>query len=113
MESDKEIELGAGKTKNYYLIYDSCSRDNLETYSSATNGTRTYDEGATKCDPSDPQTINVLPYTISNNFIDFGGGIGFQLVSVDKTTLKYSYPVDWKTDTDSFEINVTVTLERQ
>lgn len=112
MESDKEIELGIGPSKNYFLVYDSCSRDNLETYSSATSGVRTYDEGPTKCDPDDPQTQSNA-YTYANNFIDFGGGVGFKVVKLEASRMQYQYPVDWETEKDTFQIMVTVTLQKQ
>lgn len=37
---------------------DACQKDNIYTF--VTNGTGNVDEGATKCDPGDPQTI---PFT--------------------------------------------------
>ncbi len=113
MESDKEVELGIGMTKNIFLAIHPCQQDNLETYTSKTSGTRTQDEGATKCEPGDPQTIGVVPYTISGDTIHFGANAYFKILSVDQTTLKYSFPSTWKQGNDSFQIVITSTLQRQ
>jgi hypothetical protein len=43
---------------------DACSKDDLTTF--ATNGTGVVDEGATKCDPTDPQTTS-FTWSFANN----------------------------------------------
>jgi hypothetical protein len=72
-----------------------CEKDNTLTLRA--DGTGTLDEGATKCDPSDPQSSNVN-WNFSNNetFINFTGtgilGISgqFKLLSLTETTLSFS-----------------------
>ncbi len=42
-------------TTDYLAGFDACQKDNLITYN--TNNTWVSEEGATKCDPSDPQQV--------------------------------------------------------
>lgn len=39
-----------------YSLLPSCTKDDFTTFNA--NGTKVDDEGATKCDPDDPQTVN-------------------------------------------------------
>lgn len=41
---------------DFYAFAPACEKDNFLTFKA--NGTSTYDEGAIKCDPSDPQVEN-------------------------------------------------------
>ena len=41
---------------NLYQFYDDCIKDDITKF--YTNGKGDYDEGATKCDPGDPQTTH-------------------------------------------------------
>ena len=52
--NDSVINSGVGINNGLGLGLYACQRDNFERYE--TNGTHTVDEGATKCDPTDPQT---------------------------------------------------------
>ena len=45
-------------TSYYDVFFDDCDKDDFQTFK--TNGMVTMDEGATKCDPTDPQTEDVL-----------------------------------------------------
>lgn len=48
------IVIGGTSFTDLFSTYPACSKDDFQTF--ATDGTYTYDEGATKCDPSDVQT---------------------------------------------------------
>ncbi len=77
----------------------SCQKDNILTFHSA--GTGTADEGATKCDPSDPQTspftwnfqTNETILFVSTPFFS-GGSSTFTLVSLTETELIISQNIN-------------------
>ena len=48
--------IGTQQTVDIYALLDACEKDNLAQFKS--DGTLVADEGATKCDPSDPQQEN-------------------------------------------------------
>jgi hypothetical protein len=57
---------GDGHTENEVLnLYSPCDRDDLMIFK--TNGTVVSDEGASKCDPSDPQIIETTSWKFSDN----------------------------------------------
>jgi hypothetical protein len=62
---DPDIEMDDGLVTNVYPYLDPCQRDNLMKFN--TNGTVAQDEGATKCDPDDPQIIDEGNWAFSNN----------------------------------------------
>ncbi len=76
-----------------------CSQD--DTFVFNTNGTGTADEGATKCDPADPQTVN-FGWTLSNNDqnltltgFDFGGlDPTFAIKTLNNNKITLSQKVD-------------------
>jgi len=61
--SDQE-KVGAAAWVETIGDYDACELDNF--YKFNTNNTAVYDEGATKCDPADPQTAD-LTWEFLNN----------------------------------------------
>jgi hypothetical protein len=73
-----------------------CQKDNILTFS-ATGGTGTLDEGATKCNSGDPQT-NPFTWNFLNSETELfisatlfsGGSSTFTLVSLTETTLVLS-----------------------
>lgn len=84
---------------------DACIQDNLLTFvaasASSTSGTGTLDEGATKCDPSDPQSGNFNWELINNgtvlrsSVILFpGGSTDFNIVSLTSTKLVLSQQME-------------------
>ena len=52
-------------TEDLYSAELPCKKDNFEVYNA--DGTGTTDEGATKCDPSDPQTYPGGNWALLNN----------------------------------------------
>jgi hypothetical protein len=79
-------------------LIPACQRDNVANF--ASNGTGTNDEGASKCQPSDPQTTNFTWNFQSNESILFvstplftGGSSNFTLVSLTATELVLSQTI--------------------
>lgn len=66
-----------------------CDKDDITTFK--TDNTGIFDEGATKCDPDDPQT-KAFSWQFSNgeNEIQYLG-ILFKILSIDDNTLKVYY----------------------
>jgi len=57
---------GDGHEENEVInLYPPCSKDDLLTFK--TNGTAVSDEGASKCDPSDPQVIETTNWKFSDD----------------------------------------------
>lgn len=69
-----------------FANYDACERDNTLTFK--TNFTAITDEGATKCDPTDPQTITETWSFASNEAKVILGGVEATLLTLNSTTLK-------------------------
>ncbi|WP_276499961.1 lipocalin family protein [Terrimonas pollutisoli] len=112
--SKDDDEPAAGKTKTELLVKGSwkfsdakvggtsvsaflqtCQKDNIATFAAA--GTGTADEGATKCDPADPQTNSFTWNFQTNETILFistplftGGSSSFTIVSLTETELVVS-----------------------
>ncbi len=66
----------------------SCMLDGTITF--ATNNTVTADEGATKCDPSDPQTISSNWSFFNNEAMLILDVDSATIITLDANTLKYS-----------------------
>ncbi|MBV4357076.1 lipocalin family protein [Pinibacter aurantiacus] len=81
-----------GHTENEVInLYPPCSKDDLLTFK--TNGTAVSDEGASKCDPSDPQVIETTNWKFSDNETkimigDPGAEETAQLLELSSTVLK-------------------------
>jgi Lipocalin-like domain len=68
-------------------------KDNTATFQ--TDGKFVTDEGATKCDPTDPQT-STATYTLSSDqkvitIKDSGISLDFKIVEISATTLKMEF----------------------
>ena len=65
-----------------------CEKDNFDTYK--TNGVFETNEGATKCDPLDPQTWTVTWIFADNETkLIFDGTDEYELIELTATTLKF------------------------
>jgi lipocalin-like protein len=81
-------------------LIQSCQKDNILTFS-ATGGTGTMDEGALKCNVSDPQTTN-FTWSFANNETTLhvsqvfftGGSSDFTIVSLTDTQLVVSQMIN-------------------
>ncbi len=69
-----------------FANFDACERDDVLTFK--TNFTAITDEGATKCDPTDPQTITETWSFASNETKVILDGVEATLLILNSTTLK-------------------------
>jgi len=74
----------------------SCTTDDLFIYTKA--GKYTHDEGATKCDSSDPQIVETATWSLQQNLLKYdypdGTSEAFVISQVTATTLKFNYTVN-------------------
>ncbi|MFY8108723.1 MAG: lipocalin family protein [Bacteroidia bacterium] len=83
---------GGPTITDLYAILETCSKDDTEKYN--TGGTGVTDEGATKCNPSAPQTENFTWSFLANETqLKYDDDV-FNIVQLDATTLKFTIPVD-------------------
>lgn len=87
-------QVSNGTSSDYYVTMPPCAKDNVITYSS--NNNVSLDEGATKCNQSDPQLVSET-YTINGSQITtYTGDEGDDLdqgtiISLTSTTLIISF----------------------
>ena len=92
MTVDPGINFGGTIITDFYAQMLDCQKDDLTKFE--TNGKITDDEGATKCDPNDPQTTNNGSWVLSADgksiTISYPGDdpITFDISTLDETTLK-------------------------
>ncbi len=80
-------DLLANDTSIWNIFVSSCSKDDFTKYNS--NGTSLTDEGATKCDPSDPQTEAGTWKFISNDTkIVMDGSDTADILELSETALR-------------------------
>jgi hypothetical protein len=86
---DPPLSIGGTQISDFYAQLDNCSKDDLEKYN--TNNTVTYDEGPTKCDPTDPQT-QTSPWSFnSDETILTVDGESYKILTLTSTQLKMSF----------------------
>ena len=84
-----QLAPGGPLITDYYSTFQSCEKDNFSTYNK--NGTYVDDEGATKCDPADPQTTPGTWYFSNNETVLVQDSIDtFNVLQNDGNTLKVS-----------------------
>lgn len=89
---DPALNVGGTLISDFYSQYEPCDKDDLTKFES--NKTGMYDEGATKCDPMDPQSD---PFTwtfdLTETKITIDGETA-DIVQLDASTFKYSMVMD-------------------
>lgn len=86
---DPPLSIGGTQISDFYAQLENCSKDDLEKYN--TNNTVTYDEGPTKCDPTDPQT-QTSPWSFnSDETILTINGESYKVLTLTSTQLKMSF----------------------
>jgi len=79
----------------------SCTADDLFIFSK--DGKYKHDEGATKCDPADPQIVETANWSFRQNLLIYGYPDGssdaFVIMQLTTTTLKFNYSVVVGNDT--------------
>ena len=87
-----QVSVLAGLTSDDYASLPECERDNYKEFRSG--GVYLEDEGATKCDPSDPQettatwTISSDGRTLSISFFGFFS-FNYEILELTDNTLRY------------------------
>lgn len=83
------IDVGAGPVSDLYaVLMEDCDKDDLSIFKA--NGVGEYNEGPTKCDPADPQTV-AFTWALQNNdknLVISGGGLSltYEIVQLNNTT---------------------------
>jgi len=113
--SDKPILTRNGETTTDIIKAEGippCGLDNLYTYKA--DGTYTVDEGPTKCDPADPQTLYSTRWTLNGNTLTIDGQAA-QVTQVDASHFKMmsANEVYYRTDTDSTVYNATYSFTKK
>ena len=73
-----------------YAIMEPCEKDDFETFK--TNGIWEYNNGPTKCDPSNPQIIYSEPWSFTSNEAKvMVGTVECTILELTETTLKLRY----------------------
>jgi hypothetical protein len=96
------INFGSGPVTDYYPYYENCEKDNVIIFKANSEGE--FNEGATKCDAADPQTVPFL-WTLQNNNtkLSISAIVTMDILQLDDTTLKLKYPFDFS------GVNYTIT----
>lgn len=82
------------KTIDLWATFTACQKDNQYIFN--TNNTNTTDEGATRCNPSDPQQITGGTWSLSNNntvltLTDGSTTVVSNVLTLDNANLKLQY----------------------
>ena len=109
--------MGITITDLYQYLIEDCTKDDLIKFN--VDGTVTDDEGATKCDPDDPQTTDDGTWTLTND--DKTITITYPdedpapatIVSINGSTLVVSAPLDMDLGlgTTGYAATITMTLQ--
>lgn len=83
---------GGPTITDIYSFMEACEKDNTEKFN--TGGAGVTDEGATKCDPADPQTSNFTWSFASNETKIVIDGDSFDIAQLDETTAKFTTQID-------------------
>jgi len=88
--SDPAININGVLVTNVYNQLAACVKDDLDRF--ATNGIYTFDEGASKCNVNDPQTVSGTWAFNSNQTIVTvtvgGNSISYNIESIGENTMK-------------------------
>ncbi len=89
---DPGIVIGGVTVTDFYSQLDACDKDDSDKFN--VGGAGISDEGATKCDPTDPQST-AFTWSLSPTETRFNMDQEiFDIINLDDTELKYSQIVD-------------------
>ncbi|MCB9246671.1 MAG: hypothetical protein H6606_09605 [Flavobacteriales bacterium] len=89
---DPAVVLLGNSITDVYALVPACDRDNFAQYNS--NKTGVYDEGATKCEAQDPQTVAFTWSFESDETQLRQDGDLYQILELSESTLKVRFSVD-------------------
>ncbi len=82
--------------------WDDCEKDDITTFN--TNGTYSIDEGATKCDPDDPQISDSGSWSLSSDKKTLTmDGFSLEVITLTSTDLKVSLDLFGSEGTSTFK----------
>lgn len=103
------ISSGGTITTDWFSKLDTCSKDNFTTY--YTNKEFVIDEGATKCNPNDPQTTTGTWVFNSNatvlSLTQSGGNKTWNVVELTNSNLKINYTASSSGETYTYSTTFT------
>jgi hypothetical protein len=99
------------QTTDLFALLPACDVDN--TFKFNTDNSVTIDEGATKCDPNDPQTETDGVWTLSNNNTKFNFDYKGATISGDVLTMNSStFVLKYVTNVNNIKSTTTTTYVR-
>jgi hypothetical protein len=101
------INIGGTTITDFYAQLPSCTKDDTEKYNVGATGV--YDEGATKCDPSDPQSFAFTWVFNPAETIITRDGESQNIIQLDETTFKISDVIDGAEIGGIPGVNYTIT----
>ena len=75
---------------DYFSSYAPCEKDDIIEFKS--NGSFEYSEGASKCDPGDPQVFLTGPYNVNSNLASINVNGETSSIELTAATLKVTHP---------------------
>jgi hypothetical protein len=99
---------GGPTITDFFAQLEPCSKDDTEKFN--TGGTGVSDEGATKCDPADPQSSNFTWVFNPSETIITIDGESQNIIQLDETTFKVSVVIDGSVVGGTAGINYTITV---
>lgn len=105
---DPPIDFFGVEISDLYAEYDDCDKDDLTIFDS--DSTYTSDEGATKCDPDDPQTIGTGTWSISadKKTLTMDDEV-FTIQSMTSAKMVVTYPYYDETEDKNYTFTFTYT----
>lgn len=111
------INFGGIEITDFYAQQDECTKDDLTKFNS--DGTITDDEGATKCDPNDPQITNDGTWVLSDDnsslTMSYPGedALTMNIIQLDGSVFKGNYIIveDFGTGFETYTFTVTLSLQ--
>lgn len=89
---DPPVSILGNTLSDVYALVPACDRDNFAKYKSDQTGI--YDEGATKCESQDPQTVAFnWSFKANETQIQQDGDL-LNVLELTETTLKVRFPID-------------------
>ena len=107
--TDPPINFGGIQFSDLYAQFQDCDKDDLLIFK--TNGTVNYDEGATKCDPTDPQTTTGVWVLNTDETVVTVDGESWTILEISDNRLKVKYTTDFFGN--GVNSTITATFEKK
>ncbi len=87
--TDPPYDILGTQVTDLYAQFEACSKDDLTFFQD--DNKYLFDEGATKCDPTDPQTDTGIWLLSSDEKVMTVDGESWDIVEINSSTLKVTY----------------------